>query len=319
MNTSKKLTNVALFAKTAKRLGLTVTKIPTATNKTLFSIASKDKFYFGSSKAPGFYPESRRWGAHLTGSKQLTQKILKKLGYKTIRSAFIMPRLHTSFQSFFKQAENAAKKFPVILKPDDGLDGRGIKYIANKAILKREMKTFYQNGTTVILQPIISDSEYRILIVNGNVELVHSKDFRSITGDGKTSIEMLLKEIPAGYQNTDFTSMQYELTGHTLNTILPKGDHFPYHIVKDSSKTHYQFEKFPKNLITWAKKLTKDLSIETYAIDLFVGTDLSDTDNYTIIELNSNPGLVHYYYSCNDKVQPDRICEKVLKKYFNIK
>jgi len=124
MTTLKKLSNVDLFAKTAKKLGLTFKKIPTDTNKTLFSISNDRKFYFGSTKAPGFYPESRRWGAHLTGSKQLTQKILKKLGYKTIQSTFIHSDSHTSFKSFFSQAEKASKKFPVILKPDKGLDGR---------------------------------------------------------------------------------------------------------------------------------------------------------------------------------------------------
>ena len=245
--------------------------------------------------------------------------MLKKLGYKTIKSSFITPSNHNSFQSFFKEAKKAASTFPVILKPDKGLDGRGIKYVANTTILKRELETFYKKHITVLVQPIITDSEYRILIINGKVELVHSKDFRCVTGDGIQTIQSLLRHVSKRNKNNDFIELQYDLTRNTPETILPVGMTFAYHIVNDSSARHYQFEKFPKNLTKWASELTKDLSIDTFAIDLFVKKDLSDSDGYTIIELNSNPGLAHYYYSCNDTVQPDRICTKVLKKYFNLK
>lgn len=319
MNTSKKITNIELFAKTAKKLGLTVTPLHAKNNKTLHAISSGDKFYFMSSKAPGFYPESKRWGAHLTGSKQLTQNMLTKLGYTTIRSSFLTPGDYNSLKAFSTEAQKVTKKFPVILKPDDGLDGRGIKYVANNTILKREMKHFYAKNTTVIIQPIITDSEYRILIVNKKVELVHSKDFRSITGDGEQTIQSLLKRIPARNLNTDFIQMQYNLTGYTYKTVLPADIQFPYHIVKDSSGRHYQHKNFSRDLLDWSNKLVKDLSIDTFAIDLFVTDNLERSSGYTIIELNSNPGLSHYYTSCNDTVQPDRICEKVLKKYFKIK
>lgn len=319
MKTPAKISNIELFSKTAKKLGLTVTPIPTEKNKNLCSISLGNKFYFLSSKAPGFYPNAKRWGAHLTGSKQLTQKMLTKLGYKTIRSNFLAPSAYTSFTAFFAQTQKVTKKFPVILKPDDGLDGRGIKYVANNTVLKREMKTFYLKNTTVIIQPIITDPEYRILIINKKVELVHSKDFRSIVGDGTQTIASLLSHIPAKNLNVDFISMQYSLTGYTSTSILPEGIQFPYHIVKDSSATHYQYKSFPKALTSWANKLVTDLSIDTFAIDLFVKADLKDPSGYTIIELNSNPGLAHYYYACNDTVQPDRICNKVLRTYFGLK
>lgn len=311
--------NILLFKKTAEKLGLTFAKIPIKNNKHLFSIASEDRFYLGSWKSPGFYPEARRWGAVLTGNKRLTQDILQQFGYKTIESTFLTHEEHPTFKTFFNLAQAEYKKFPVILKPNNGMDGRGIKYIADIVALKHALKSFYRNKTAVILQPIITDSEYRILIVNGKVELVHSKDFRSVKGDGRKNIQTLLEKVSEKNKNNDFIKLQYTLTGYNKKTILDKNETFGYHIVKDSSARHYQFEKFPKDLLNWARSLTQSLSIDTFAIDLFVDGTLEDSDNYTIIELNSNPGLSHYYTACNDSVQPERICEKVLRDFFKIK
>jgi|GEM_PF-1187744 len=319
MKKDKTPANIALFKQTAEKLGLTFTKMPTKNNKHLFSIASADRFYLGSWKSPGFYPEARRWGGVLTGNKQLTQDILKRLGFKTIQSTFLTYEEHPSFKSFYNLAQEKYQRFPVILKPNNGMDGRGIKYVADMPALKRELKFFYKNRTTVILQPIITDSEYRILIINGKVELVHSKDFRSVKGDGKKDIQSLLGKISEKNKNNDFIKLQYTLTGYTRKTILGYKETFGYHIVKDSSARHYQFEKFPKDLLRWSQSLVHALSIDTVAIDLFVDGSLENSDNYTIIELNSNPGLSHYYTACKDSVQPERICEKVLRDFFKIK
>lgn len=310
--------NILLFKRTAEKLGLTFTKMPIKNNKNLFSIASADRFYLGSWKTPGFYPEAKRWGGVLTGNKRLTQNILQNLGFKTIESTFLTYEEHPSFKTFFKLAQEKHEKFPVILKPNNGMDGRGIKYVADMNALKKELKSFHKKKMAVILQPIITDSEYRILIINGDVELVHSKDFRSVKGDGTKNIKTLLEKVADKNKNEDFIKLQYSLTGYNKNTILAKDETFGYHIVKDSSSRYYQYEKFPKDLVRWAKSLTQSLTIDTVAVDLFVDGDLEDSNNYTIIELNSNPGLAHYYTSCHDAVQPERICEKVLRHFFKI-
>jgi hypothetical protein len=316
---SKMPSNIVLFKKTAEKLGLTFTKVPTVGSRNLFKIASADRFYMGSFKSPGFYPETCRWHGVFTGNKQLTQNALQELGYKTITSTYLTPQEHPAFSTFLALAEENCHKFPVILKPNNGMDGRGIKYIADTKSLKRELKAFYKNKTSVLLQPIVTESEYRILIINGSVELVHSKDFRCVVGDGTKNIKTLLVEIPDKNKNEDFIKLQYELTGYTKKTVLDKNVAFKYHIVKDSTARHYQFKNFPKDLIRWSKSLTKDLSMQTVAIDLFIDGDMEDSTNYTIIELNSNPGLSHYYTACNDSVQPERICEKVLRDFFKIK
>jgi hypothetical protein len=318
MTDAKMPSNIRLFKKTAEKLGLTFTKVPTPHSKNLFKISSADRFYLGSFASPGFYPETCRWHGIFTGNKQLTQNALQELGYKTIRSTFLIPQEHPSFTSFFALAEEKYQRFPLILKPNNGMDGRGIKYIADMASLKRELKSFYKDETTVLMQSIITEPEYRILIVNGSVELVHSKDFRSVVGDGVKNIKTLLAEVADKNKNEDFIALQYKITGHTMKTVLTTDESFRYHIVKDSSARHYQFENFPKDLVTWSTALVKDLSMKTVAVDLFIDGDMEDSANYTIIELNSNPGLSHYYTSCNDSVQPERICEKVLRDFFNI-
>jgi len=318
MPQTKMPSNILLFKKTAEKLGLTFTKVPISNSRNLFKIASPERFYLGSFKAPGFYPETCRWHGVFTGNKKLTQSILQELGYKTITSCFLTPQESFTFSAYLALAEENYKKFPLILKPNNGMDGRGIKYIGDAKSLKHELKAFYKSKKTVLLQSIILEPEYRILIINGSVELFHSKDFRSVQGDGKKNIKTLLEEIPNKDKNAEFIKLQYTLTGYTKKTVLNKNELFKYHIVKDSSGRHYQFENFPEDLLRWSKALIKDLSIQTVAIDLFINGDIEDSANYTIIELNSNPGLTQYYTACNDAIQPERICEKVLRDYFKL-
>ena len=315
----KTLTNIDLFQRTAKKIGLTFKKTPIEGNPNLFCISGNGKFYFGSSKAPGFYPEARRWGAHLTGNKMLTQETLTELGYKTVKSSFLKPQNFASFKDFFAKAKKDYCKFPVILKPNKGLDGRGIKYIAELSSLKHEMRKFYKRKITVVMQQILMEPEYRILVVNNKVEIVHSKDFRAVIGDGTKTIAALLKETPDKDKNEEFIKLQYNLTKTTKRSVLPKNTEFTYHIVKNSSDRHWQTSRFPKELTNWATELTKTLNIPTLGIDLFIAGDLHDSDTYTIIELNSNPGLSHYYSSRANTEQPERIAEKVLRSYFKLK
>lgn len=85
---NKTITNTELFEETAKKLNLTFKRIPTAKNKSLFTITGNGRFYVGSAATPGFYPTVSRWHALFTMDKRLTQTTLKQLGYKTISSLF---------------------------------------------------------------------------------------------------------------------------------------------------------------------------------------------------------------------------------------
>ncbi|MFT5036905.1 MAG: hypothetical protein ACI9VM_000474 [Candidatus Azotimanducaceae bacterium] len=314
----KELTNTELFQKTAKKLGLKFKKTPVERNKGLFSISGNGQHYFGSPNAPGFYPNVTRWNGAFTVNKKLAQSTLTQLGYKTIPSKFLIPTAHASFKSFWEKAQKMSPLFPIIIKPNAGFHGRGIQYVTDSPQLKRALQLLYREGREFMLQPVIDQEEYRILIVNGKVELVSSRSAPSVQGDGTKTIDELLATIPEDSKNTDFIRNQYAKNKLTPKTILEESMLFPYHILKDTDCRYYQSEKLPKELVKWANTLSKTLSAPVIGMDLFVNGQLSDPDNYTVIELNSNPGLANYYNKCGDSSQPLRICEKVLRDYFKI-
>lgn len=231
---------------------------------------------------------------------------------------FFDPQEFASSDKFCKAAIAKCQKFPVLIKPNKGLDGRGILYIDNIASLKRELKNFYKLKSVIIIQPIIAHPEFRILVINNEIELVHSKDFRAVTGDGISTIGDLLEKVSARDKNEDYIKLQFKLNKYNKKTVLRKDEEFKYHIVKNSSGRHFQTSDYSEEVIKWTKHLADSLNMGTFAIDLFADKDLKDSSKFTIIELNSNPGLAHYVKLCNDSSQPKRICERVLRDYFKL-
>lgn len=207
----------------------------------------------------------------------------------------------------------------MIIKPNGGFHGIGIQYIINNTQLRRVLKSLYREGKEFMMQPVLEQDEYRILIVNGKTELVSSRSNPCVLGDGVKTIAELLATIPMKSKNNDFIRHQYQKNNWTANTVLGKSIPFAYHFLKDTDGRYYQSQNLPKDLVTWAATLSKRLTAPVIGIDLFVKGNLHNKDNYTIIELNSNPGLANYYNKLGDLTEPMRICEKVLRDYFALK
>jgi len=310
--------NVALFKRISKKLGLTFKMESMPGNKTLFSITDGTRMYLGSTAEPGFFPNVQRWNATLTKNKHLTQRILNRLKYKTIRSVYLFPKDFSSCGKFMSFAEQKAPKYPFIVKPDVGLQGAGIKYITDKKTLRDAIRPLYEKSKVSMLQPIIDQEEYRVLVINNKVELVHSKGYYSVIGDGEQTIESLLKNVPKNKQDEKFQLEVYKKLKKTKKTILEKDEKFPCHLIKKPTTDYYASEKLPKHLVKWSIDLAKQLSSPVLGIDIFVKSDLNNPKDYTIIELNSNPGLGYFYSWYDDDYEPERICESVLRNYFKM-
>ncbi len=82
----KNVSTSTVYKKVAKKLGLKHEYVQSSPTKKVLFIHNAKKFFLFGTGSPGFYPEAKRWNAHFTVSKLLTQKILKKFGYKVILS-----------------------------------------------------------------------------------------------------------------------------------------------------------------------------------------------------------------------------------------
>ncbi|MDC1205620.1 hypothetical protein N8083_02115, partial [Candidatus Pacebacteria bacterium] len=214
--------------------------------------------------------------------------------------------------------QKRTSSYPVLIKPDKGFRGRGIAIAENLSQLKRLALPNYKAKKDFMIQPILDQNEYRILVVNNEVVLMHSKANPSVMGDGVATIKQLLAPILDIAKDETFISWQHTKKRTKPSSILTKGETFEYHLTKKPTTTYYETENMPLPVKKWALKLAKDISSPVVGIDVFIPGPLSETSRYTIIELNSNPGVDYLITYCNDNRSPFLIFEKVLQDYFKV-
>jgi len=310
--------NIEMYEIVAKRIGLDCEYIQTSTKKKSLLIKNKDKFFIIGTGAPGFYPSVKRFNSFLTTNKILTQQILQKFGYKVISTLSISPEDYSSLVALLEEVEKKTKQFPLLVKPNKGQDGQHITICEDIDQLAKVCEFFFTEQQGFLIQPIYTQNEYRILVVDNELVLMHSKSNPTVVGDGIASIKSLLAEVPESKKSQPVIDWQHKKRKTTPDSILKSGETFEYHITKIPSVDVYITDTFPPAVATWARTLAKTIGSPVVGIDVFIPSDITDTSSYTVIELNSNPAVYYLPWRCNDAETPYRIIEKVLTNYFKL-
>jgi D-alanine-D-alanine ligase-like ATP-grasp enzyme len=311
------LSNIEAIKEAAEALSYTATYLPGAKKAQRLLVSNGKKMYIANSTIFGFYPETQRWHQHLFGSKILTQVVLKQLGYNTIASFTAYCDDYMSVTSLQKDVIQHVTQYPVIVKPEGGARGRDISLALSKTTLQQQVKALYVQKKNLLIQSILVHDEYRILVVNGKIEVIHMKQLNHIVGDGIQTIKKLLHKKHNGEKDATFIKLELKKRGLTLESILIKDDTFLSHLTRFSSPNeYYQAEKFPKQVTLWAEKLVKEISVPTIGIDIFAPNGLFDPESYIIIELNANPAFEYFHKRYNDPAKVKEIATKFLQHYF---
>lgn len=310
--------NIEMYERVAQKIGLDCEYIQTSSKKKSLFITDKKTFFIIGTGAPGFYPTVKRFNSFLTNNKILTQQILQKFNYKVISTVSIHPEDYSSIAELLKDVDKQTQLFPVLIKPNKGQDGKHITICIDKSQLLEVCEFFYAEQQGFLIQPIVSQNEYRILVVDNELVLIHSKRNPSIIGDGTSTIAQLLEEVPEGKKSQAIIDWQHKKRSTTMDSVLKTDETFEYHITKIPSTDVYHTNNFPKEVTDWALKLATTIASPVVGIDVFIPSDIKDTASYTVIELNSNPAVYYLPWRCNDTETPYLIIEKVLRNYFKL-
>ncbi len=309
--------SIEVLKEIAESLSYTTTYLQSKGTAQRLLISNGKKMYIANSTHFGFYPEVQRWQQQLFDSKILTQEILTMLGYTTIVSFTAYYNEYPSLHSLNGDVLTHITSYPVIVKPEQGARGNNITIALNKTAVVQQVKALYLKKKSFLIQPIHAYDEYRILLINGEVEVIHMKQLNHVVGDGVQTIQKLLHTKQKGEKDDTFIKMELRKRGLNLESILSKDDIFLSHLTRFSSPTeYYQSKKFPKKVVAWAKKLSKDISVSTIGIDIFAPHGLEDTDSFIIIELNANPAFEYINKRYNDSLKVKEIAIKFLTHYF---
>ena len=123
----------------------------------------------------------------LSASKVLTLQILNAVGLPVGRFALV-----AGVDSTLKAAE--AIGYPIVLKPDAGKKGEGVRAgLQNADELRAALANTAQQGRQFLLQNFFPGSDHRLLVVSGRLIAAARREAASVVGDGKTSVAGLIE------------------------------------------------------------------------------------------------------------------------------
>ncbi len=312
--TKEKITTGRLFTQAASEVGATV-KILNQRPQ-LLRLEFSDGVAICAHKAR--VPLNSRTSMMIMGDKDLTVKVLETEGLPTPRSHLIQ----RGSKQFDDVANPSSKDyhavtaflntvgFPIFLKPNKGSQGRKVFRIDNREALDSSLLQLAGGRNEYfLLQEACFGTEYRIVIVRGEIQLALQRHPLAVTGDGKSTIEHLIKrELKTlreqgrkiGIAATS-TKIDDHITrqGFKLSSVLADGQHIAVLANKNLSNgarpiacTTYIRERYAD----LCSSIYTKLGIEYCGVDLIEDTR-NDVARPFIIELNGSPGYTHFIRS----------------------
>src|SRR3990167_10570346 len=225
-------TSMRLLVQAARRLGVKVQPVSTGHNLAKFSFKGKNVFAKGT--VP---PANGMVASRISDSKFLTKVVLGRAGINRFPRADFVRNL--------SEAQKTAQRlhFPVVVKPVGGAHGFGVSVgVADKVELARAIRKaelvnqqrHYESG--YIVEQLKTGGDYRFYVIDGLVWAVLQRVPASVIGDGKSSIQQLIKRWnskPEVGASDDFDkplmaiSVDADVTrllrrqGFTLTSVLP--------------------------------------------------------------------------------------------------
>ena len=316
-----KTPQIHALTKTAKSLGYetkTYTKGGAFSKIVKITDPRTKKICLLAPKETGFYPDTLRWFKVVANSKILSEQVLRDLGYKTITSTFFADPSET--MSSLKARCQKLKRFPYLIKPEEGNKGKGIKIVSTTAELVAYATALYQEDRQFMVQPLEYGTEYRVLVINKKVRVAHTKEFPVVLGDGIKTVSALLQD--AAYTvDYHFVDAFLQTQQMDRSSVPEKGMRIPIHITRKGSTQYYSnfsttARPVPAHIQRWGTKLAKDLGTKTLGVDVFIPDEPKAVSESKIIEINASPGFVYLQDRYKDKQTVTKICEEVLTSYF---
>lgn len=207
--------------------------------------------------------------------------------------------------------EELVSKFlngPLVIKPRNTNYGTGITVFSKKASKKQIMDAIeyaFKFDDNILVEEFAKGMEYRFLVVNGKCLSVAHRRTASVVGDGESTIEELIdaknKEpwhaltgspVKKDEPVVEFLSLQ----GYTYETVIPKGKRVFLRTNSNCStggETLDMTQIMPTKFKKIAEKAANAFNGKICGVDIIV--DDLEKENYSIIEINDNPG-----YSINE-------------------
>jgi len=264
----------------------------------LFSVASREKsLHFGAGRA-SWYPQNNATAATLASDKHFTNKILEAAGVPVIGGEyFFLHDRHRAHRPAGHERDDASAYCSglgasAFVKPLAGSRGDFAQAVHGEAALIRyldEVATYYDS---VLIQPIIEGTEYRVFLLDDEALFCARKAPPFVRGDGTRTLRELLSAHNDALRARGLSPVSPGDGDRSLDVVLAAGERrdIPGRMNLSAGGTMLLEAPPSEKAVAMARAARRALGLRVAAVDLFAGAG-GDPDAITIIEVNSNPSI----------------------------
>ncbi len=237
---------------------------------------------------------------------------------------FLNPYLHKyidqqgNWQKILACAEQLG--YPLICKTAKGTGGNNVFKINSIVILEDVIHKLFAKYQAICLSPFYAiKNEYRIIVLDGEVMLVYSKQIPHLTGNGKSTILQLLTQYLSDTPLSEDVAQFIAKLELPTNHILPTNKHLPlnwkHNLGKGAKPVLVADNTLKQRLSDLALQAAKAINIT------FASVDLIETMDGQLRVLEINAGIMTENFVRNLPEQYDTILaiyEKAVLKMLNL-
>lgn len=250
-----------------------------------------------------------------TNDKDLSAKLLTREGLPTPRT-HIVPKHAKHFDKLLGSGSRHEKEllafidhvgFPVFVKPNKGSQGRNVFRVDSMDALEALLPRLAEGRKEYfVVQEACMGTEYRVVVVAGEIKLALQRNPLTVSGDGKSPVSRLIRrEIAELRENGRRIKLKEDSPkiadhlrrqGLDLDTVLPEGQTVAVIANKnlsDGARPVACTEKITSRYADLCRAVNDRLGIGYCGIDL-IEADRKEGPQPFILEINGSPGYKHF-------------------------
>lgn len=264
----------------------------------IFSIASRDRLlHFGAGRC-SWYPQNNATASTLASDKHFASRILRDAGVPALAGEyFFLHERHRAHRPAGHERGDAVACFKALggaafLKPLTGSRGDFAQAVHSEAALVRYLDDVAKYYDSVLIQPIVEGTEYRVFLLDDDALYCARKYPPSVTGDGVHTLRELLAAHNDALRARGLSPASLPTSDPSLDAVPANGErhNIPGRINLSAGGTMVLAEAPSEQAIAMAQQAVRAIGLRVAAIDMFVDIG-GQPDSMQIIEVNSNPAI----------------------------
>jgi len=178
----------------------------------------------------------------------------------------------------------------LVCKTNEGTGGSHVYRVKTAAELEKAAAAVFSASRTMAVCPFVAiEQEYRVILLDGEVQLMFAKRIPALTGDGKQTLRALL----AAYLRDGGTLPEKLPESAAPDAILPEGARFPLHwkhnLGQGAGSEEVTDAARIQALTALAKRAAETVGIRFASVDI-----IQSTRGLQVLEINSGVMMEHY-------------------------